>query len=175
MTSAVGFSAPDSRRVTVRSWRTIRDSRSACSLMIASRRSGSLPRQLLGVGPDARQRRLEVVADAAQEVVLGGVELEELGVLRLDRGEQLGIAQRHPDLGGEHLEEVLVGALPRPHDRHVPEQDADALVAGAQVGPDRARLAGDPLLDADRGRVDEPDLGVDAGRRPRARRRPLGP
>src|SRR4029079_15328618 len=32
---------------------------------------------LLGVGADARQRRLEVVADAAEELVLGLVELDE--------------------------------------------------------------------------------------------------
>ena len=93
-TSLRGWSAPDSRRVTVSSWRTIRDSRSDCSAMIPRRRSGRSPVELLGVRADARQRRLEVVADAAQEVVLGRVELEQLRVLRLDRGEQLGVADR---------------------------------------------------------------------------------
>ncbi len=39
ITSACGRSAPDSSRVTVSSWRTIRDSRSVCSLMIDRRRS----------------------------------------------------------------------------------------------------------------------------------------
>ena len=129
--------------------------------MIAIRRSGSFRDELVGVGPDARERRLEVVAHAAQEVVLGGVELEELGVLGLDLGEELGIAQRDPDLGGEDLEEVLVGALPCPHGGQVPEQDADPLVAGAQVGPDGPGHARDPLLESHRRRIHEPDLRVD--------------
>src|SRR5215207_9235628 len=38
---------------------------------------GPLLLELLGVGADAGQRRLEVVADAAQEVVLRGVQLHE--------------------------------------------------------------------------------------------------
>ena len=66
----------------------------------------------LGVGADARERRLEVVADPAQEVVLGGVELEEPGVLGTDPFEQLGVPDRDPDLAGEQLEEVLVGPIP---------------------------------------------------------------
>ena len=46
--------------------------------MIAEPAVGRIGPELVGVGPDARQRRLEVVADAAQEVVLRRVELEEL-------------------------------------------------------------------------------------------------
>ena len=80
--------------------------------MIPSRRSGPVLVELLGVRPDARQRRLEVVAHAAQEVVLGGVELEQLLVLGLDRGEQLGVADGRGHLAREQLEQVLVGAAP---------------------------------------------------------------
>ena len=43
---------------------------------------GSLRPHLLGVGADARERRLQVVADAAQELVLRLVELDELGAGR---------------------------------------------------------------------------------------------
>ena len=81
-----------------------------CSAMIPSRRSGRSFCDLVGVGADARQRRLEVVTDAAEEVVLRGIELEELGVLGLDRGEQLGVADRDGDLARKEFEEVLVGA-----------------------------------------------------------------
>ena len=119
--------------------------------MIPRRRSGRSSAELLGVGPDARQRRLEVVADAAQEVVLRRVELEELGVLRLDLGEQLGVPDRDRDLAREQLEQVLVGALPAPRRRQVSDQDARASSPPARrtarIG---TRLAGDALLDRDR-------------------------
>ena len=139
--------------------------------MIPSRRSGRSSCELVGVRPDARQRRLEVVADAAQEVVLGGVELEELGVLRLDLGEQLGVPDRDRDLAREQLEQVLVGALPRPGRRQVPDEHAELLVADLEDGPDRQRLAGDPLLDGRSSRgstqedvaVDHPERGAGVG------------
>ncbi len=102
--------------------------------------------ELLGVRPDAGQRRLEVVADAAEEVVLGGVELEELAVLGLDLGEQLAIPDRHRDLAREQLEEVLVGALPQARRRQVTDEDAELLPAEPEDGADRQGLPGDPLL-----------------------------
>ena len=105
--------------------------------------------ELVGVGPDARQRRLEVVAHAAQEVVLRGVELEQLAVLRLDLGEQLGIADRDRDLAREQLEEVLVGALPAAGRRQVPDQHARAPRRRARrTARTGSGLARDTLLDA---------------------------
>ena len=95
--------------------------------MIPRRRSGLLGRELLGVAADARERRLEVVADAAQEVVLRRVELDEPAVLGLDLGEQLGVADRDRDLAREQLEQVLVGALPAPRRRQVPDEHAEVL------------------------------------------------
>jgi len=61
------------------------------------------------------------VADASQEVVLRLVELDELGVLGLDPLEQLGVPGRHRDLGGEQVEEVLVGRLPGASGRQPPD------------------------------------------------------
>ena len=88
--------APDSIRVTVSSWRTIRDRRSACSVMMSRRRSGRSGGELLGVAADAREGRLEVVRHAAQEVVLGRVEVDEAAVLGLHARIELGVADRPP-------------------------------------------------------------------------------
>ena len=185
-TSARGLKAPDSRRVTVRSWRTIRDSRSDCSAMIPSRRSGRSSLELLGMGADAGQRRLEVVADAAQELVLRRVELDELGVLRLDLGEQLGVADRDRDLAREQLEQVLVGALPatasRAAGRTAPRGPPPPARRTARSGRDSPGttssigiVRGVAQVD---GRVDHPERGLrvvgrargqELGRRPVAR------
>ena len=131
------------------------DSRSDCSAMIPRRRSGRSSSELVGVGADAGQRRLEVVADAAEEVVLGRIELEQLGVLGLDLGEQLGVPDGDRDLAREQLEEVLVGALPAPRRRQVTDEDT-------RVPP--RRRAGRPGPAAARpGRA--PPTGSGAGRR----------
>ena len=69
-------------------------------------------RERLGVRPDRGQRRLQVVADAAQEVVLDLAQLAQLDVLLLDLGEQLGVADGDADLAGVQVEQGLVGPLP---------------------------------------------------------------
>ena len=117
----------------------MRESRSLCSAMIPRRRSGASAGQLVGVGADARQRRLQVVGDAAQEVVLGRVELPQALVLVVHAREQLGVAQAHADDRREQLEEVLVGALPARGGRGVAHQQAERLGPGAKVGADRQR------------------------------------
>ena len=53
-----------------------------------------------------------------------------------------------------------------------PTRTPSSLLAGAQDRPDRQRLAGDPLLRRDRGRVDEEDVGVDHAEARRGRPRP---
>jgi len=90
---------------------------------------GPVVRELLGVRPDARERRLEVVAHAPQEVVLRRVELEELGVLRIHSLEQLGVPDRHRDLRGEQVEEVLIGCLPRARRRQPSDDEAQGFLA----------------------------------------------
>ena len=61
-----------------------------------------------------------------------------------------GVADRDRDLAGEQLEQVLVGALPgRGWPAGARRARPSALVAGPQDGPERARLAGDDLLDRD--------------------------
>jgi hypothetical protein len=117
--------------------------------------------ELVRVGPDARQRRLEVVADAAKEVVLDGIQLEELGVLGLDHGEELGVPDRDRDLAGEQLEEVLVAALPRSRGRQVAHEHADLLAANPKNRADGARIPRDVLLDRNGSRIHELDLRVD--------------
>ena len=119
--------------------------------MMPSRRSGRSSVELLGVGADARQRRLEVVADAAEEVVLGGVELEQLGVLRLDLGEQLRRCGSRPR---PRWRTARAGPGRRAPSGRVagrrPNSTPSSLAARPQDGPQRARLAGDRLLDRDR-------------------------
>ncbi len=104
---------------------------------------GAVLIELIGVGADAGQRGLEVVADAAQEVVLGRIELGQLGVLRLDLAEQLRVADGDGDLAGEQpfivrpppggrsaVESVQAGAVDRMitrdslHERFVRFEDA---------------------------------------------------
>ena len=63
--------------------------------------------ELLRVAADAGERRLEVVRDAAQEVVLRLVELDQPAVLVLDPRVQLGVADRRRDLDREQLQQVL--------------------------------------------------------------------
>src|SRR3954471_13280562 len=111
--------------------------------------------ELVGVGADARERRLEVVADATEEVVLRRIELEQLAVLGLDSGEQLGIPDRDGDLAGEELEQILIGPLPDPCRRQMSDEDPELLAAELEGGPDRERFAGDPLLGRDLARTDE--------------------
>ena len=138
----------------------MRDSRSACSSMTSSRRSSSVAPKLVRVCPDARQRRLQVVADPAQEVVLRRVELEELGVLRLDPLVELGVADRDGDLAGEQFEQVLIGASPGPEWRHATQEQPDRLVAGPQDRAERAHLAGHHLLDGKVVRVAQEQAGL---------------
>jgi hypothetical protein len=86
------------------------------------------------------------VADAAQEVVLGGVELAQLAVLRLDPGIQLGVPDRGRHLAREQLEQVLVGAFPATRGRQPPDEDAHVLAPGAHHRPQRTRDARHDLL-----------------------------
>ena len=149
-TSSRGRSAPDSSRVTVSSWRTIRDSRSACSVMIPRRRSGVSAAELLGVAADARERRLEVVADAAQEVVLRRVELESCGfwastwanswALRIAAATSL--ANSSSRSWSARSQRRVAGRCPTTTPSSSP--------AGDEVGADGHRIAGDALLDGDR-------------------------
>ena len=127
---------------------------------------------LLRVGSDARERRLQVVADAAQELVLRLVQLDQPLPLALDLVEQLLVPNRDGDLAGVELEQVLVRCVPAAGRREVADEDPDALVGQGEDGPDRAQLAGDVLLDGHHRRVNELDAGVDhAERRARAPRR----
>ena len=142
--------------------------------MIPSRRSGRSWLELLRVGADAGQRRLQVVADAAEEVVLGRVELQQLGVLRLDLGEQLGIADGGRHLAREQVEEVLVGRLPAARRGQPTDEHAEVLAAGAQDRPAgvATRRARPPPPRArrvahDHGRVDQ--LERRSSHRPRSR------
>ena len=101
------------------------------------------------------------MADPAQEVVLRRVELEELGVLRLDPLVQLRVADRDCDLARVQLEQVLIGACPGPEWRQPAQEQADRLVAGPQDRAERAHLAGHHLLDGEVVRVaqQQPGLG----------------
>ena len=139
--------------------------------MIARRRSGLRGVELLRVRPDAGQRGLQVVADAPEEVVLGGVELEELVVLELHRGEQLGVADRGGHLAGEELQQVLVGRLPAARRGQPPDQHAKVLTTRAQDRAQRPRDAGHDVLLRDRRRVIHHDGRIDQRER---RRRVVG-
>ena len=98
---------------------------------------------------------------AAQELVLGRVELEQPGVLGLYLAKQLGVAQGHSHLAGEEVEKVLVGTLPGPGRGQMAGQDAECVAAGSNLGPNRPGIAGDRLLGRDRGRVHETQAAVD--------------
>ena len=91
--------------------------------------------ELVRVRPDAGERGLQVVADAAQEVVLGGVEFQQLGVLRLDLLEQLGVPDADRDLAGEQVQQVLVRALPAPRRRQPAKQDTELVRPDPQAAP----------------------------------------
>ena len=99
--------------------------------------------------------------DAAQEVVLLGIEGHESRVLLLHAREELGVAEGDGDAGGEELEQVLVGRLPAHRRRGMAEEDAGHLAAAEEVGADGPRLARDALLDLDCVGVAEDDPGVD--------------
>jgi len=103
-----------------------------------------------------------MISMAEQGAKITGVEIDperaRMGKLRL---EELGIPDRDPDLGCEQLQQVLVGRLPGPCRGQVADDQAQALVAGPQLGPDRAWIAGHGILLGDRGRVDEQDHRVD--------------
>ncbi len=101
------------------------------------------------------------MADAAEEVVFRGVELDELAVLGLDTSKELRVPDRDGDLTREQLEQVLVGALPRAGRRQVTDEHAQLLVAGVEDGPDRKLLARDSLLRIDLARIDEQDVAID--------------
>ncbi len=89
------------------------------------------------------------------------VELHQLLPLPLDLLEQLEVPDRDRDLAGVQLEEVLVGGIPAPRRRQMADEDAEPLVRQRQDGPDRARLAGDVLLD----RAPSSDRRARCGRR----------
>ena len=105
------------------------------------------------------------MAHAAQEVVFRSVELDQLGVLGLDPGEQLGVPDRDGDLAGVQLEQVLIGPVPLPRRGEVAHDHAELFGADVEDGSNRQGLAGDPLLRRHRGGVDEEDLGVDQAER----------
>ena len=138
-TSAVGRGGCDSSRPTSSSCWTIRVRRSAWSEMTVSR--GSLLRSVAASASAFDRievkRRLEVVADAAQEVVLDLAQLAQLAVLVLDLGEQLGVADRDADLAGVQVEQGLVGPLPGPCRGQARQEETQPLVAGAKLGADR--------------------------------------
>ncbi len=122
---------------------------------------GPVELELLGVRADARQRCLEAVADAAQEVVLGRVELEELRILGCDLAEQLGVADRHRKLAGEQLQEVLVRPLPGARGRQASHEHAQVFVTDPQDGSQRARFTGHDLVRRHRRRVPEDHGRID--------------
>ncbi len=149
----------------------MRERRSTCSVMMSSRRSGRSACQLLGVAADAGQRGLQVVRDAAQEVVLGLVEADQPAVLGLHARVELGVADRGGDLDREQVEEVLVRALPATRGGQVARDDAQGRPGDGEVGAHGDGLAGDELLDGDLARVHEEHLAVD---HPEGRARVLG-
>ena len=101
----------------------MRDSRSDCSVMIPRRRSGRSFPELVGVGPDAGERRLEVVADAAQEVVLGRVELASSWAFCASTcANSWALRTATATWLGEQVEQVLVGALPATRGRQSAER-----------------------------------------------------
>ena len=105
------------------------------------------------------------MADAAQEVVLGGIEFEQLGVLRLHLAEQLGIADGDRDLAGEEVEQVLIGSLPGSSRRQAPHEDAERVTPDAEVRTDRPRLTGDGLLRRDLDGIHEDHRGIEHAER----------
>ena len=119
-------------------------------------------RQLLRVAADARERRLEVVRHAAQEVVLGLVELDQAPVLVLDPRVQLGVADRRRRPRSRTARTgpgrpAPSGAWPG----RWPTTTPSCSPGGDEVGPDRDRVAGDDLLGRDLARVDEQQRAVD--------------
>ena len=135
--------------------------------MIPGRRSGSPSGRLLTgqlVEPTTRVRArvvLEVVAHAAQEVVLRRVQLAQALVLVGHPREQLGVAQADPDDRREQLQEVLVGAVPARGGRGVAHQQAQRLGPGPKIRANRQGIAGDPLFGRDGRRVAQHDPGFD--------------
>ena len=128
-------------------------------------------RHRLGVRLDPRQRRLQVVADAAQEVVLDLAQRSGAGrSAPATWSNSSAFRMATPISLAIEVEERLVGALPRLRRRQARDQEqAHPIVAGPQLGADRQRDAGDPLLrfdavgvDEQQHRGDEPegDLGV---------------
>ena len=117
------------------------DCQAAVRFLVRSCRS-----HLVHVGADAGQRRLQIVADASQELVLGRVQFEQPGVLTLDLAEQLGIAQGHADFAREQLEQILVGVLPARVAGRWPTSTPSGSAPARTRGPHRARIARHPLL-----------------------------
>ena len=92
-------------------------------------------RQRVGVRTDPGERRLQVVADAAQEVILDLAQRPELGVLRLDLIDQLGVPDGDSDLDREQVQQRLVGPLPRPGRRQAREEEAPSARRRPGVRP----------------------------------------
>ncbi len=101
------------------------------------------------------------MADTAQELVLRGVELEQLGVLRLDLREQLGVSHGDGDMVGEQVQQVLVGSFPAAGGGQPAEQHAEDVAARAQDRSQRPGFTRDGVLDRDGRWVAEIDRGVD--------------
>src|SRR6185503_15785679 len=116
---------------------------------------------LFRVDSDARQRRLQVVAAPAEEFVLRLVQLDEAPALLLDLVEQLDVPDRHRDLAGIELEEILVRGVPGASRGHMTDEHADALVREREHGTQRPSLARDRLLLLNLAGVPQDDPGVD--------------
>ena len=122
---------------------------------------GSVGVELVGVGADTGQRCLEVVTDAAQEIVLGGIELQEPDVLGLHLAEQLGVADGDGHFAGKQLEEVLVGGFPTARRRQSPDEDAEFVAAGLEDRTQVARLTGHAILFRHDGWIAEHERCID--------------
>ena len=122
---------------------------------------GRVRGQLLRIAADARERRLEVVRDAAQEVVLRLVEVPQAPVLVLHPRVQLRVPDRRRHLDREQLQQVLVGALPVAGGREMADDDPDRLAGRDEVRSDGHRIPGNDLLGGDLAGIDEQELAVD--------------
>ncbi len=121
---------------------------------------GLLGGELVGVRPDSGQRRLQVVGDAAQEVVLLGVELDQPLVLGLHATSRSASRRATARLAANSSRRSWSAGSQRVVAGAWPTRTPATSPPGAQVGPDRLRLAGDALLVLQVVRVAEDDPGV---------------
>ena len=104
----------------------------------AQARVGVLFRELGREAADGRQRRLEVVADAAQELLL------ELGQA-LHLAEELGRPDSRRQLHAEDAQEVGIGFTPLPRRDLRGDQTSDLVIADGQGCRDLEGFARDPF------------------------------